>query len=70
MDEAGAPRDEVVADGVLEAVMVRLGDAVLAALAPVDAGRADASVVQRGGVVGVEFSAEAAVDLLGGGGVL
>ena len=51
---AAAPQDEGLVDGVLEAVVGVLGDAVFMALAGIDAGGAEAIVVQQGGVIVVK----------------
>ena len=63
-----APQDEGLFDGVLETVVALLGDAVLVALAPVDAGGAEAVMFQQGGVGVIEGPAAAAAHLVGGGG--
>ena len=63
-----APQDEGLVDGVLETIVTLLGDAVLVALAAIDAGGPEAVVVQQGFVGGVELSAATAAHLVGGGG--
>ena len=62
-----APQDEGLVDGVLQAGVALLGDAVLVALAPVDAGGLQTVVVQQGGVGVIEPSASAMGHLVGGG---
>ena len=54
---AAAPQDEGLVDGVLEAVVGVLSDAVFMALAGIDAGGAEAIVVQQGGVIVVKSAA-------------
>ena len=65
---AAAPQDQGLVYGVLEAVVALLGDAVFVALAGVDAGGAQAVVVQQGLVGVIESTAAAAAHLVGGGG--
>ena len=62
-----APQDEGLVDGVLEAVVALLGNAVLMAPAPVDAGGLQTVVVQQGGVIVVQRPGPAVAYLVGEG---
>jgi len=48
-----AAQDEGLVQGILQSVVGVLGDAVFMAFAGIDAGGAQAVVVQQGGVIGV-----------------
>ena len=61
---AAAPQHQGLVGGVLQAVVGVLGDAVFMALARVDAGGAEAIVVQQGGVIVVKRPASAAFHLV------
>ena len=64
---AAAPQDEGLINGVLEAVVALLGDAVLVTLAPVDAGGLEPVMVQQGGVIVVQRPGPAVAYLVGEG---
>ena len=59
-----AAQHQGLVDGVLQAVVGVLGDAVFMALAPVDAGGAEAIVVQQGGVIVVQGATAAATQFV------
>ena len=63
-----APQDEGLVDGVLEAVVALLGDAVLVAPAPIDTGGSESVMVQQGGVGVIEIPAAATAHFVGRGG--
>ena len=48
---AAAPQDQGLVHGILQTVVGVLGDAVFMALAAIDAGGAQAVVVQQGGII-------------------
>ena len=61
---AAAPQDQGLVDGVLEAVVALLGDAVFVVLAAIDAGGSEAVVVQQGLVIVIQSAAATATHLV------
>ena len=67
MKITAAPQDQGLVDGVLEAVVALLGYAVFVALAGIDAGGAQAVVIEEGLIGVVQGPAAAAAHLVSGG---